>query len=152
MSFVLLTQSLSNKSHPPHPLVDALLLSADDRKRSLGQAHSHLGQGYQWQLPRGTCLYHQDFLGTPLGDRWVQVLAKPEPVLTVTSHNSLHLMQAAYHLGNRHVPLEIQSDYLRLSPDPVLHHLLVHHLHLEVIEEILPFEPEPGAYQTHHSH
>jgi len=149
LSFVLLTQSLSHNSHAPHPIVDTLWLCAEDRKRSLGQAYSSLGQGYQWQLPRGTCLYHQDFLGTPLGDRWIQILAKPEPVLTVKSNNALHLMKAAYHLGNRHIPLEIQSDYLRLSPDPVLQHLLVHHLHLEVIEEILPFEPETGAYHSH---
>jgi urease accessory protein len=69
--------------------------------------------------------------------------------MTATAHRSLDLMRAAYHLGNRHVPLEVAIDYLRLAPDSVLKAML-EQLGLHVIEAILPFRPEMGAYG--HSH
>jgi urease accessory protein len=55
------------------------------------------------------------------------------------------LMRAAYHLGNRHVALELQRDCLQLEPDPVLADML-RRQHLIVSEESRPFEPEGGAY------
>ncbi|TAE46900.1 MAG: urease accessory protein UreE, partial [Oscillatoriales cyanobacterium] len=61
----------------------------------------------------------------------------------------LLLMRAAYHLGNRHVALEVADNYLRLSRDSVLQGML-EKMGLEVIEEIVPFQPEIGAYA--HSH
>ncbi|NKB17740.1 MAG: urease accessory protein UreE, partial [Pseudanabaena sp. CRU_2_10] len=64
---------------------------------------------------------------------------------------SLELLRAAYHLGNRHIPLEITLDYLRLEPDSVLADMLLR-MGLHVIEEVLPFQPEAGAYTAHHSH
>jgi urease accessory protein len=137
---------------PPTPVADRLYLTADDRQRSLGQGTSAQGVFYQWRLPRGTVLWSESYLGTPQGDRWVQILASPEPVLTVTSSDPLHLLQAAYHLGNRHVALEITLHYLRLSPDPVLLHLLRDHLQMTVVEEVAPFFPLLGAYHSHHSH
>lgn len=79
----------------------------------------------------------------------VQVVAKPEPVLTVTADSPLALLQAAYHLGNRHVALEITPHYLRLAPDPVLQAML-RQLGVTVHAEIAPFLPIGGAY--HHSH
>ncbi|MEY2976863.1 MAG: urease accessory protein UreE [Prochlorotrichaceae cyanobacterium] len=133
---------------PPTPVVDTLSLCAADRQRSLGQGVSNQGCYYQWRLPRGSSLLDQAYLGTPKGDRWVQVVALPEPVLTVTSDHPLHLLQAAYHLGNRHVALEITATYLRLAPDPVLLHLLRDHLQVTVTEEIVPFHPILGAYHS----
>lgn len=79
----------------------------------------------------------------------VQVVARPEPVLTVTAASPLALLQATYHLGNRHVPLEITPHYLRLTPDPVLQAMLMQ-LGVTVHSEIAPFLPIGGAY--HHSH
>jgi urease accessory protein len=84
----------------------------------------------------------------------VRVIAKPEPVITVTAQTDLELLRAAYHLGNRHVPLEITPKYLRLSPDTVLQDML-EHLGLQTEAEIAPFQPEMGAYGSHshaHSH
>ncbi|WP_448562002.1 urease accessory protein UreE [Trichothermofontia sp.] len=81
--------------------------------------------------------------------QYVQVRAKPEPVLTVTASTPLGLLQAAYHLGNRHVPLEITPHYLRLAPDPVLQTMLIQ-LGVSVQPEMAPFAPTLGAY--HHSH
>jgi len=137
---------------PPTAVIDRLYLTAADRQRSLGQGTSEGGTRCQWRLPRGTLVLAESYLGTSQGDRWVQVLAAPEPVLTVTSPHPLHLLQAAYHLGNRHVSLEITLDYLRLSPDPVLLHLLTAHLQVTVIEEIAPFFPLVGAYHSHSPH
>lgn len=99
-------------------------------------------------LPRGTTLKDGDWLESDEG-KTVKIQAKPEPVLTVTTSESLDLLQAAYHLGNRHVPLEISSTYLRLSPDPVLQDLLEHR-GLQVKSETVPFQPESGAYGHAH--
>jgi urease accessory protein len=59
-------------------------------------------------------------------------------------------LKAAYHLGNRHVAVEITPTYLRLSPDPVLQTML-EQLGVEIKEEISPFQPEAGAYGHNHS-
>ena len=75
--------------------------------------------------------------------------AAPQPVLVVThcaQHGTpLDLLRAAYHLGNRHVPLELKPDHLKLEPDHVLaEHAARMHLIVETVEA--PFEPEGGAY------
>ncbi|MBC6478133.1 MAG: urease accessory protein UreE [Hormoscilla sp. GM7CHS1pb] len=101
------------------------------------------------RLPRGTVLRDGDLLQTETGDRLVRVTAKPEPVLNVTSQRSLDLLRAAYHLGNRHVPLEVTPTYLRLESDLVLKTMLAQ-MGLEVTEAVLPFQPETGAYGHHH--
>lgn len=101
-------------------------------------------------LPRGTVLKPGAGLTDADQTTWVKVVAQAEPVLTVSSPEPLQLLRAAYHLGNRHVPLQVTAVWLRLEPDPVLEHLLVEHLGLSVTAEIATFEPELGAY--HHGH
>ncbi|EKU97424.1 urease accessory protein UreE [Leptolyngbya sp. PCC 7375] len=126
------------------------------------------------ELPRGTTLRHGDCLGGRNHSQVLKIVAKPEPVLTVRASTnaqppstnaqppstnaqppstnaqaSLRLLQAAYHLGNRHVALEVGADYLRLAPDPVLAAML-HQLGVTVTEETVPFQPESGAYGHHH--
>ncbi|HEY9628371.1 MAG TPA: urease accessory protein UreE [Coleofasciculaceae cyanobacterium] len=133
-----------------------LSLTAEERTRSHHHFHTDEGQGIHLQLPRGTVLYHGDLLTTEAGEWVVRIVAKPEPVITATAHTPLELLRAAYHLGNRHVPLEVQVDYLRLSTDPVLKLMLIQ-IGLQVTEATLPFQPEAGAYQEragsqHHSH
>lgn len=124
-----------------------LCLTAEERLRSRFTVTASNGQQVYLQLPRGTVLQDGDRLYSDDG-LVVQVIAKAEPVLTVTAKTLLDLLQAAYHLGNRHVPLEIAPTYLRLSPDPVLRHLLEHR-GLQITEEIHPFQPEMGAYGHH---
>ncbi len=101
------------------------------------------------QLPRGTVLHHNDRLGGEDHSEVLQIIARPEPVLTVRSGTALGLTRAAYHLGNRHVPVEIGSDYLRLAADSVLEAML-RSLGVQVASEIMPFQPEAGAYGHHH--
>ncbi len=133
-------------------MVDLTLpLTAAERTRSRHRVETSDGQPVYLHLTRGTRLKDGDRLQSEDG-LVVRVLAKSEPVFTVTAHSILDLLQAAYHLGNRHVPLEITSTYLRLSPDSVLRDLLIHR-GLQVMEEVQPFQPETGAYsETGHSH
>jgi urease accessory protein len=99
-------------------------------------------------LPRGTVVRGGDVLVAEDGSL-VRVLAAPQPVLVVTpcaEHgNAFDLLRAAYHLGNRHVALELKPDRLQLEPDHVLADML-RAMHLDVEEVQAPFEPEGGAY------
>ena len=87
----------------------------------------------------------------------VKVIAAPQPVLVIT-HCKEHgtpfdLTRAAYHLGNRHVPIELKPDHLKIEPDHVLADML-RAMHLIVHARDAAFEPEGGAYTSHagHSH
>ena len=129
-----------------------LALTAEERMRSRYRHQLSNGEPAYLQLPRGTCLQHGDVLAAENGDAHIQIVAKPEPVMTVRAKTPVELLKAAYHLGNRHVPLEVTPAWLRLAPDPVLKALLVDQLAVSVVEEIAPFQPEAGAYSTRHEH
>jgi urease accessory protein len=131
------------------PVSFTLALTAEERTRTRHRFETPDGQGLYLRLPRGTVLHDGDLLESETSDVVVRIVAKPEPVLTVTSQKPVDLLRASYHLGNRHVPLEVASDYLRLSPDPVLLAML-EQLGVEVREEVVPFQPEIGAYRHHH--
>ncbi|MFM9267390.1 urease accessory protein UreE [Tychonema sp. BBK16] len=126
-----------------------LPMTADDRTRSRHRFETDAGEVVNLCLPRGTVLRDRDLLQSEDGSCLVLVTAKPESVLTVRASTGLLLMRAAYHLGNRHVALEVTDNYLRFSPDSVLQGML-EKMGLEVISEIVPFQPETGAYG--HSH
>ncbi|MFM7426381.1 MAG: urease accessory protein UreE [Elainella sp.] len=132
-----------------------LALTAEDRTRSRYCFETPTELIYL-RLPRGTVLRHNDLLrAEATADQpatWVRVIAKPEPVMVVTASTPLALLRAAYHLGNRHVPLEVTPNYLRFASDPVLKAMLMQ-LDVQVTEAILPFQPEAGAYGQHgHDH
>lgn len=95
-------------------------------------------------LERGTILRDGDFLEADDG-RVVKVVAAPEAVIRIQCKTAEALTRVAYHLGNRHVPLQIGDGWLRLSADHVLKQMVVG-LGAEVSEETEPFEPEAGAY------
>jgi urease accessory protein len=124
-----------------------LSLTAEERTRSRHKFILVDGQEVFLRLARGTVLHDSDILTDETESIYMRIIAKPEPVLTVLAEIPL-LLRAAYHLGNRHVPVEINSTYLRLSPDAVLAAMLIQ-LGLEIKEEILPFQPELGAYGNH---
>ncbi len=137
------------------PGVDAvasftLSLTAEERIRTRHRFETPDGQGLYLRLPRGTVLHDGDLLQSEHRDVVMRIAAKPEPVLTAIAHKPIDLLRASYHLGNRHVPLEIAPSYLRLSPDPVLQTML-ERLGMEVKEEVAPFQPEMGAYTHTHS-
>jgi len=106
-------------------------------------------------LPRGTVVRGGDVLVAEDGSV-IMVVAAPQPVLKIT-HCSDHgtrfdLIRAAYHLGNRHVPIELTPDHLKIEPDHVLADMLrAMHLQVQAVSEA--FEPESGAYASGgHSH
>lgn len=146
-SVFILTQRLPPDAKAQTALT--LSLTAEERTRSRHAFVTEEGEKVYLKLPRGTVLRDRDRLIGASNELVVLVTAKPEPVLTVTANTPLDLLKAAYHLGNRHIPLEIRSDYLRLEVDPVLKTML-ERLGLDVREEVVPFQPEMGAY--HHSH
>ena len=126
----------------------AVELDWDVRQKSRIEATDSLGRALNVFLPRGTVLRGGDVLVCEDGSL-VRVKAAPQPVLVVT-HCADHgtpfdLLRAAYHLGNRHVPLELQPDRLLLEPDHVLADML-RGQHLIVTETSSAFEPEGGAY------
>ncbi|OCR01351.1 urease accessory protein UreE [Oscillatoriales cyanobacterium USR001] len=143
---LILTEKLPEN---PDAIVSfALPLTAFERTRSRHRFELESGEVFL-RLARGTVLRDRDLLQSEDRKYLVRILAKPEPVLKAIASNQLLLMRAAYHLGNRHIPVEITSTYLRLSPDTVLQEMLTQ-MGLEVQEEIAPFQPEIGAYG--HSH
>ncbi|MEG4577257.1 urease accessory protein UreE [Microcoleus sp. N3A4] len=145
----MLTFTKHLPANPDAVVSFTLPMTADDRTRSRHQFETETGERLHLNLPRGTVLRDRDLLQSEDGSCLVLVSAKPEPVLTARASTPLRLMRAAYHLGNRHVALEVTDNYLRLSPDSVLQGML-EKMGLEVTEEIVPFQPEMGAYG--HSH
>lgn len=101
-------------------------------------------------LLRGTVLHEGDLLEAVNGEIII-VMAADEKVSTLYCDDSLLLARACYHLGNRHVPLQINPGLLRYQHDHVLDGML-HGLGLHVKVEMAPFEPEPGAYGGGHGH
>ena len=128
-----------------------LLLTADQRTSLRGHRVSACGRDLVLQLPRGAALQPGEWLSTASGDGLVRVEAAPETLLLVRSPDPLALLQAAYHLGNRHVAMELHPGELRILEDSVLADLL-RQRGLAVEPVLAPFEPEGGAYAGSHSH
>ncbi|MEB3248323.1 MAG: urease accessory protein UreE [Merismopediaceae bacterium] len=124
-----------------------LPLTAEERRRSRYRFDKAGFPPLFFQLPRGTILNADDYLQADSGEI-LQILAAPEALLQVSSDDPLALLKAAYHLGNRHVSLEVQRDYLRLATDPVLEDLLAT-LNVTVETITAPFFPESGAFHSH---
>jgi urease accessory protein len=125
-------------------------LDWDVRQKSRFEATDSLGRQIGVFLPRGTVARGGDVLVAEDGSL-IKVVAAPQSVLRIT-HCSQHgspydLIRAAYHLGNRHVPIELKPDHLKIEPDHVLADMLrAMHLIVNTVDE--PFEPENGAYAT----
>ncbi len=129
-------------------------LDWDKRQKSRFDATDSQGRTLGVFLPRGTVVRGGDALLAEDGSL-VIVDAAPQPVLVVrhcSEHGSpFDLLRAAYHLGNRHVQLELKPDHLKFEPDHVLADML-RGMHLIVSEARAAFEPEAGAYAASGGH
>lgn len=134
-------------------------LDWDVRQKSRFSATDSQGRQLAIFLPRGQAVRGGDVLVAEDGSL-IRVLAAKQKVLRITAcaqhGTAFDLMRAAYHLGNRHVPIELQPDHLKIEPDHVLADML-RAMHMTVEAADLPFEPEGGAYGGHvtndgHSH
>ncbi len=125
-------------------------LDWDVRQKSRFDATDSQGRALGVFLPRGTLVRGGDVLVAQDGSL-IKVLAAAQPVLVITAcseHGSaFDLTRAAYHLGNRHVPIELNPEHLKIEPDHVLANML-RALHLTVCEATAAFEPEGGAYSS----
>jgi urease accessory protein len=143
-----------------HGLASVLLRRAatveldwDVRQKSRFDTTDSQGRQLGVFLPRGTAVRGGDVLVAEDGSL-IRVIAAPQPVLRIT-HCTAHgtpfdLTRAAYHLGNRHVPIELKPDHLKIEPDHVLADML-RGMHLVVHEVQEAFEPEGGAYAQGHA-
>lgn len=133
---------------------NTLTLDWDTRQKSRFDATDSQGRALGVFLPRGTVVRGGDVLVAEDGSL-IRVEAAPQDVLRITActeHGSpFDLTRAAYHLGNRHVPIELQPDHLKIEPDHVLAEML-RSMHLTVVAVSEAFEPESGAYGDHSGH
>ena len=147
---IRITEILESKSLP----TATLSLPINSRVKSRIKVTLDDGREAGLFLPRGKILRDGDLVASEDGNI-VQIKAEPEFVSTVTSGNPHALAVASYHLGNRHVPLQVEPSWLRYLHDHVLDDM-VKGLGLSVKTETAPFEPEAGAYQSsangHHHH
>jgi urease accessory protein len=138
---------LSHISTEPNPTSDSLTLPFELRQKSRFSAISDNGIEVGIFLTRGSYLR----AGTVLSDgagAYVLINAAPETLSVVRCEDALLFARACYHLGNRHIALQILPHELRYLHDHVLDHL-VEGLGLAVSVESLAFEPEAGAYHSH---
>lgn len=128
-------------------------LDWDVRQKSRFAATDSAGRELGVFLPRGTAVRGGDVMVAEDGSL-VRVIAAPQSVMVIRHcphHGSpFDLLRAAYHLGNRHVQIELKPDHLKIEPDPVLAQML-DRMHLLVNQEQCPFEPEGGAYEGSHT-
>lgn len=133
------------------PADATLTLCFEERQRSRLRTRLDNGAEAGLFLDRGHVLRDGDRLATA-GGVIIEVRAASEPVSTVMCADAVQLARAAYHLGNRHVALQVGDGWVRYRHDHVLD-AMVRGLGLEVIRELAPFEPEGGAYGGHaHRH
>lgn len=129
-------------------IIGSISLNYEQRTRSRLRAHDEAGSEVGLDLPRGTVLHAGDLIVTEAGEA-LQVKAAPEAIIEVRAADALSLMRIAYHLGNRHVALQVgDSDgtgWLRLQPDHVLEGM-IERLGGRIETLSAAFDPEAGAY------
>lgn len=127
------------------------VLTFEHRRRSRQKLRLDNDEVVALMMKQGTVLHHGDILVADDGNLIV-VHAAEESVLRVTADTPTALARAAYHLGNRHVLVEIGADYLKLEYDAVLVDMLKRLGGLSIDRLDLPFEPDVGAYGGGHKH
>ena len=145
---------LTQRVDAPVQATASVTLPIDVRVKSRIKVTLNDGREAGLMLPRGLLLRGGDLLTTEDGSEVIKVIAAPESVSVVRCTDPYLLARACYHLGNRHVPLQIMPGELRYHHDHVLDDML-RQFALDVTFAHLPFEPEAGAYTSDahgHSH
>ena len=145
---MLMIRCLHPRTAAPASAAEVIELPFDKRSRQRMRLPD--GRELAWALTPGTVLHPGDRLEAEDGSLF-EVRAIAEPVLRVSADTRIALTRAAYHLGNRHIAVEVGADYLALEPDPVLHAMLLQ-LGVQVAAVLAPFQPETGAYGGGHKH
>jgi urease accessory protein len=129
--------------------IDRVLIDFDRRHRRRILLRTEQGHEVLLDLPQAVRLRHGDGLAVETGV--IRVCAKPEPLLEIHAHGADDMVRIAWHLGNRHLPVQLRGVRIRIRADHVIRDM-VEGLggHVEAIEA--PFDPEPGAYASRHHH
>jgi urease accessory protein len=134
-------------------VIDSVTLAFEYRQKSRQRVLLDSGAEAGLFLPRGTVLRGGNVLGSE-GGVMIRVVSAPEPVSIATASGSILLLRACYHLGNRHVHLQVNEDSILYQQDYVLDGMM-DEMGLTVVHDNLAFEPEAGAYGEYghgHSH
>ncbi|EHK3608485.1 urease accessory protein UreE [Escherichia coli] len=143
---------LTRRVETPAQTTASVTLPVDMRVKSRIKVTLNDGRQAGLLLPRGLLLRDGDILSNENGDEFIKVIAADEAVSVVRCADPFMLAKACWHLGNRHVPLQIMPGELRYHHDHVLDDML-HQFGLDVDFAHLPFEPEAGAYASKsHAH
>ena len=136
-----------------HLVTTSLTLVKDQREKSRLKVTLDNGEEGGLFFAKGTTFQDGDFIISTDNGTLVEIKAASETVSSARCDDPLMLAKACYHLGNRHIPLQINMGELRYQHDHVLDEM-VRGLGLEVMTEQAPFEPESGAYSGggHHHH
>ena len=124
-----------------------LTLSSDERSILRGKRLTDCDQEIILQLPREGKLNDGDILSTNEFNFYIEIIAKTENLLEISSNSKIELIKTAYHLGNRHVEVEIEEDILLTKSDYVIENMLKN-FNVDIINTQKKFFPERGA----HSH
>ena len=124
-----------------------LSLSSDERRILRGKRITDCDQEIILQLPRKGKLNDGDILSTNELNFYIEIIAKTENLIEISSNSKIELLKTAYHLGNRHVEVEIQEDILLTKSDYVIENMLKN-FNVEIVNTQKKFFPERGA----HSH
>jgi urease accessory protein len=130
---------------------DSVLLDHDHRHRRRIALRTEAGAELLLDLPQAARLHDGDGLALEGGDGVVLVRAKPEPLLEIRASDDATLLRIAWHLGNRHLPVQVSDKRLRICTDHVIADLVTQ-LGGQVAELKAPFDPEAGAYEGGHHH
>ena len=123
---------------------DQLTLTYDERHRRRALLRTDRGEDILLDLARAVLLEEGDGLELPNG-AWVSVSAAPEPLVEVRAASSLLLVRLGWHLGNRHLPAQIEGERILIRPDHVIEAMLAR-LGARLRSVCEPFHPEAGAY------
>ena len=135
------------KEKPQEGLFLKLTLSSDERRILRGKRLSDCDQEIILQLPRNGKLNDGDILLTNKSSFYVEIIAKKENLIEISSKSKIELTKTAYHLGNRHVEVEIEEDILLTKSDYIIENMLKN-FNVEIVNTQKKFFPERGA----HSH
>ena len=124
-----------------------LTLSSDERRILRGKRLTDCDQEIILQLPREGTLNDGDILLTNESNFFVEIIAKTENLMEISSTSKIELIKTAYHLGNRHVDVEIEEDILLTNDDYVIEDMLKN-FNVDIVNTQKKFFPERGA----HSH
>ena len=122
-----------------------LSLSSDERRIIRGKRLTDCYQEIILQLPRKGKLNDGDVLSTNVSNFYVEIIAKKENLIEISSNSKIELIKTAYHLGNRHVGIEIQDDILLTKRDSVIENMLKN-FNVDIVNTQKKFFPERGAH------